>query len=586
MLIYTMHNARHPGSEHKVHRMTISTIFTPRNEHRLLALMLLSVHLSVWWDFGGAFSRSLMLVHLGLFLLWQPLFSRERNLEFQGVAVFVVGTVAFVVWLNWSLMTFWLLLLTGFIGGRVTAGSRDRYVYLASLVFVVSEVLIGCIPPMFDVRSLSAEFKLLFRFGLLAVPLALFFVPPQTPAVTAARPVHFLHGLMTSLLTIVLASGSLLSMYAAGTGYPVALTQTVLIMAGFLLAISWLWTPLAGVAGIGQLLERYLLNIGTPFEDWLGTVATAAARAATPDQFMEKAMRLFEALPWVAGIEWRRDPEVAGTAGKQSSHAFKYSHSGIEYVVYTHRAMGVALQLHCQLLLRLVSHFRLAKERERDIAEGAQLQAIYKTGARITHDVKNLLQSLGGLTIMVENEDEYRQREVQQILRRQLPPLTRRLRLALDKLQAPGDVAPSYRRLESWWQDFTDRNDRGDIHFESAVERNPEIPADLFDSVVENLLENARSKRQSEPGIDITVRLEANHRHTALSVRDSGSPVDAAVASTLFRAPVKSKNGLGIGLYQAAAHAKQLGYELRLGEMSGNGVCFVLRRDEMHDVKK
>lgn len=563
--------------------MTATMTSLSRHEHRVLALMLLVVHVSVWWDFGGAISRSLMFVHLGLFLLWQPLFSRERRLEFQGVAVFFIATVAFVAWLNWSLMTFWLLLLTGFVGGRVTVGSRDRYVYLTSLVFVVSEVLIGCIPPMFDVRSLSADFKLLFRFGLLLVPLVLFFVPQQTSGVTGARPVNFLYGLMISLLTIVLALGSLISMYAAGTEYTVALIQTVLVMAAFLLAISWLWTPLAGAAGVGQLLERYLLNIGTPFEDWLATVAGIGSTAATPDAFMEKTMALFAELPWVAGIEWRIDNEPVGIAGKPSLHAFEYSRSGVDYVVYTHRAMGVPLQLHCQLLLRLVSHFRLAKEREQDIARGAQLKAVYETGARVTHDIKNLLQSLRGLTVMVANEDENRQREVQQTLRRQLPHLTGRLQLALDKLQAPADHAAAERRLDAWWQEFKERNDRGDIRFEAAMEQNPSIPADLFDSVAENLLENARTKRQLEPEIGITVRLEADRRHTALSVRDTGSPVDAAVAPALFHAPVKSKNGLGIGLYQAATQAKQLGYELRLDEVSGDGVCFVLRREEARD---
>lgn len=560
--------------------MMSTMTLTLRHEHRVLALMLLVMHLSVWWGFGGAISRSLMLVHLGLFLLWQPLFNRERDLKLQGVVVFFVATVAFVAWLNWSLMTFWLLLLTGFVGGRVTVGSRDRYVYLTSLVFVVSEVLIGCIPPMFDVSSLSAEFKLLFRFGLLAVPLVLFFVPPQSTSVDSRQTVNFLYGLMTSLLTIVLALGSLLSMYVAGTEYTAALIQTVLIMAAFLLAISWLWTPLAGVTGVGQLLERFLLNIGTPFEEWLAAVARVGSTATTPHAFMEKAMALFAELSWVAGIQWHVDGEPVGIAGHTSAHAFEYSRSGVDYVVYTHRTMGVPLQLHCQLLLRLVTHFRLAKERERDIARGAQLKAVYETGARVTHDIKNLLQSLRGLTAMVETENADRKEEVQQTLRRQLPHLTNRLQLALDKLQAPADQLVKECPVETWWAELLARNDRGDIRFESAIESNQNIPADMFDSVVENLLENARSKRQAEPGIDITVRLETGDGRTRLSVSDTGSPVNNNLISALFHAPVESKNGLGIGLYQAATQAKQLGYELRLEDTNNNGVCFVLRRSD------
>ena len=563
--------------------MTLSNLFTPRHEHRVLALMLIVVHLSVWWDFGGAISRSLMLVHLGLFLLWQPLFNRERTVAFPGVAVFLLVTVAFVVWLNWGLMTFWLLLLAGLVGGRVTVGSRDRNIYLAALVFLVSEILIGCLPPMFGIRSLSDDFTLLFRYGLLIVPSVLFFVPSQRTSAASAQPVDFLYGLMISLLTIVLGLGSTLSMYLTGVEYPVALIQMVFIIAVFLFAIGWLWTPLSGLAGIAQLKERYLLNIGTPFEEWLGLVANAASVSPTPDAFMERAMALFADLSWVSGIEWRarRDPE--GIAGRPSSHAFEYGHSGVEYVVYTHRPMGVALKLHCQLLLRLVTHFRLAKERERDHARDAQLRAVYETGARVTHDIKNLLQSLRGLTAMLNDENPDHRQEVQAMMRRQLPHLTNRLQLALDKLQARGDHAIIERPLDAWWKDFRERNQGDGISFDARIEDNPDIPVDLFDSVVENLLENARNKRQGEPGIHITVRLESDARRTELSVSDTGRSIDPGMAGALFDGPVSSKNGLGIGLYQAAAQARQLGYELKLNGGSDDGVCFVLRRDHVND---
>ena len=36
--------------------------FPPRHEHRTLATMLLLLHLVLWWDFGSAISRSLMLL--------------------------------------------------------------------------------------------------------------------------------------------------------------------------------------------------------------------------------------------------------------------------------------------------------------------------------------------------------------------------------------------------------------------------------------------------------------------------------------------------------------------------------------------
>ena len=53
--------------------MTLITSVLQRQEHRTLALMLALLHVVIWWDFGGGVSRSLMLAHLGLFLLWQVL---------------------------------------------------------------------------------------------------------------------------------------------------------------------------------------------------------------------------------------------------------------------------------------------------------------------------------------------------------------------------------------------------------------------------------------------------------------------------------------------------------------------------------
>jgi signal transduction histidine kinase len=503
------------------------------------------------------------------------MWSRERRLGLQGTLVFILVTISFIAWLNWGLMTFWLLMLAGFLGGRVIVGTRDRYAYLLSLVFVVSEILIGCIPPMFDVRTLSDEFKEIFRYGMLAVPVVLLFIPPQERAVMSVRPVDFLYGLTTSLLTIILGLGSLLSMYVTGAAYAEALIQTILIIAFFLLAISMLWSPLAGFAGIGQLWERYLLSIGTPFEDWLAELAGLVRQKQSPQAFMDSAISLLSGLSWIAGAEWRTGKR-SGSAGKQSKFAFRHESAGTAFIVYTHRPMGVALQLHCKLLLSLITHFRLAKEREQEIARSAQLQAIHETGARVTHDIKNLLQSLQGLTAMVENKDTSRRDELQSSLRRQLPHLTSRLQLALDKLQAPEDNTISWRKLDSWWSDLKARNAGGDIDFESEIYSSPPIPVDLFDSVVENLLENARIKRHSEPDIGIIVRLESNAERTALSVADTGSGIEPEVASTLFNAPVNSRNGLGIGLYQAAVQAQQLGYRLRLQENGETGVRFEL----------
>jgi len=131
--------------------------------------------------------------------------------------------------------------------------------------------------------------------------------------------------------------------------------------------------------------------------------------------------------------------------------------------------------------------------------------------------------------------------------------------------------------VSTWWESLRSRNMDGAIQFESQLASDPIVPLDLFDSVAENLLENARSKRLSEPQIKIRVQLEARNGAAHLRVSDDGSSIDTEVARNLFRSPVSSRNGLGIGLYQAARQAHQWGYELSLSANRPREVSFELK---------
>lgn len=90
------------------------------------------------------------------------------------------------------------------------------------------------------------------------------------------------------------------------------------------------------------------------------------------------------------------------------------------------------------------------------------------------------------------------------------------------------------------------------------------IPADLFDSVIDNLLENAYVKRRAETGIGITVILQSEEGGMCMTVCDQGSAIATARANELFKQPVLSYSGLGIGLYQAGKQAALSGYTLAL----------------------
>ncbi|MDZ7751810.1 MAG: HAMP domain-containing sensor histidine kinase [Gammaproteobacteria bacterium] len=542
-------------------------------ENLLLGLMLLLLHAALWGDFGSALSRSMMLAHLGLFLIWQPLWRSDRRLDRGTSTVFVLLTVAFVVWLNWWFVFIWMLLLIGLIGGRVLfVNRRERFVYLTTLVVLICEFLIGCVVPTFDVPT--DDFTgILFYYGLMVPALLVLVLPVHHDPRPRLHSVDFLHAITLSSLTALLALGSLLVMYSTELSYPTALFQNLIFIALFLLAISWLLDPHPGFSGLSQLWSGYVLNMGTPFEEWLTGLSQLAQRHDAPDAFLKNAMAQFGDLPWVEGTRWETR-EQSGLVGRETPHANRVQGDTLEVTVYTLAAPGATLLLHSRLLIQVIDYFYTAKRSQQELGSRAHLQAVYETGARVTHDIKNLLQSLQTLTMAMEHTEGRRAEQAYALVRRQLPQLGQRLGRALDKLQSPETEEPlEHLALDQWWRRLKRRHEEAGLGFEAAGEIPvTEVRADVLDTALENLLENARFKRQSEPHIRITVSLDPGPPLT-VTVCDTGSPVPPAVAERLFRQPVDSTSGLGIGLYQTARLAESAGYELRILHNARGRIC-------------
>jgi sensor histidine kinase regulating citrate/malate metabolism len=83
-----------------------------------------------------------------------------------------------------------------------------------------------------------------------------------------------------------------------------------------------------------------------------------------------------------------------------------------------------------------------------------------------------------------------------------------------------------------------------------------------------------------ESGLDITVTLASRGRHLCLTVCDNGSVIGPETAGQLFKQPVPSRFGHGIGLYQAAKRAEIMGYALALIRKRPGQVCFELTTRE------
>jgi signal transduction histidine kinase len=419
---------------------------------------------------------------------------------------------------------------------------------------------------MFSMDAPPSDFMELFRFGLFIPPAILFFIPtePVENTVRGLPTVDFLYGLTMSMLSLIVALGSLVSTLSAGTEYPVALIQSVMAIAVFLLSVAWLWGPMAGFSGLGQLWERYVQNAGTPFELWLSDLQRSARDSDSPEQFFDLALIRLFSLRWVVGLQWR-EGNRSGSLGDVTSADPLRSRSGdLRITIHSHRRMGTALMLHARLLTQMIGHFYRAKQSEREFARQAHLRAIYETGARMTHDIKNLLQALRAMTSAVEHAGQRNPDAARALVERQLPLITQRLQLSLDKLQAPAVKEVRWQLASTWWQTLRTRNDGQEIEFIGELDHDPSIPADLFDTVAENLIENARFKRQTQPHIHIRVRLHADDEQITLQVSDDGEAIPDEVRRKLFDGAMDSDSGLGVGLYQAAQFAQEMGYQLTL----------------------
>jgi signal transduction histidine kinase len=394
-----------------------------------------------------------------------------------------------------------------------------------------------------------------------------------------------IYSLLLFLMVVVLVLGAFVIRQLSHGNYPVALAQALLVIAGILLALSWLWDPRAGFAGIGQLMNRYFLSVGMPFERWMHNLASLAERERDPDKFVMLAGQEMAALPWVSGIDWQT-ARHRGVAGHITRHSTEVELAGLHLTVYTRWSPSPTLVLHIRLLARLLTDYYEAKQREQEQRQNAYMHAIYETGSRLTHDVKNLLQSLGSLCSAVESSSESDAMALRQLLQRQLPQVNQRLQRTLDKLDRRQDSTLELSAARAWWNILQQRYAHEAVSFEAGtLPDKAVVPTDLFDRAAENFLQNALHKRRTASALKITARLTFENG-PVLSVWDNGEPLSEALAYDLFSAPVPSMQGLGVGLYQAARQASALGYKLGLSNNERGHICFELRATKATGVGK
>ncbi len=546
--------------------------FSQRHWRLVVIAMLGLLHIAVFRGVADPWARSLLLAHLGLLLLWQPFLRAEQRVSpAQGLILSLIA-MALLMYLNWWLLAFWVVVIAGLVGGKVyQQGARwQRRVYLVVLAYLLALLAVAVLPEIAPRREIAPEIRAIAEYSLPLAFVLIALFPAEPESSEGAQAIDFFYSVFLMLVLVVVILGSFTFMTISGSTYLGSLMATVFLVAGTMLLVGLAWNPRGG-GGLGMFFTRYLFSIGLPVERWLRVLAELSQLEARPERFLSEAVVALARLPAVSGVAWRSG-EARGERGAATPDAVEFANSEIALTIYSRYRLGPALQWHLHLLGQLLGEFYVAKLRETELREASYLQAVHETGARTTHDIKNLLQSLNVLCSVAAGDDYQDSAQLAALVRRQLPMVAQRLAETLEQLQHPGPARESYVPARAWWEALVRQYRDGTVRFESGEPpAEALVPRGLFDSVAGNLIGNALAKR----GAEVRVALDCGERIT-LRVRDAGPVIPQEVAANLFRAPVTSSGGLGIGLFQAARQAEAAGYRLTLESNREGEVCFAL----------
>ena len=541
---------------------------------QILATILLLLHALIWIVDEPLLKFSLTFILYGLFLLWQPLWSKQEKVR-HGPVVIVATLFVYLAYSfpNESLV-FFALILSGLIGSRLLSQTAFRSFDLLALLIITLEMAVGLVPDTFAQIQLPALFGDYMQTVILVPILVLYFAPNPDHQKQGRSQVDLMHGLLTATLLFIVLLGGIVINLLYGVDYIDGLLLSVFIVATLTIGISWFWNPGIGYSGIGVLWNRYAMTIGGPFETWINTLTTLIEeRYLTPIDYLEAACEHLVENDWLNSIEWHFENYKVSIGDKIGTRLEHQLDDKLTVVLYFKADPGTALEQHTILLIRMAYQFYLAKLNQEKMRAQEHFATIHHTGARLTHDVKNILQSIK--TSLEILDMDRNTPESQKLLQSNLRQIGLRLQSTLEKLRTP--------RLNTHinlvdckkWLDRIEKQHNANprMLFDSDIDNNLVLPVDLFDSVADNLINNALKKPSMTR---VEVRLLSSADIILLSVCDDGDPIGAEIESNLFTKPVSSGSGMGIGLYQSAIMAHAFSYELELSQNERGRVCFNL----------
>ena len=541
---------------------------------QILATILLLLHALIWIVDEPLLKFSLTFILYGLFLLWQPLWNKQNKMKRGPVVVVALVFMLLAYRFPNESLVFFALILSGLIGSRLLGQSAFRSFDLLALLIITLEMAVGLVPDAFPQIKLPALFAEYMQTVILVLVLLFYFAPNPDHQKQERSQVDLMHGLLAATLLFIVLLGGIVINLLYGVDYIDGLLLSVFIVSTLTIGISWFWNPGVGYSGIGVLWNRYAMTIGGPFETWINTLTTLIEeRYLTPTDYLEAACEHLVENDWLNSIEWHFENfkiSVGDKAGTRLKHQLD---DKLTVTLYFKADPGSALEQHTILLIRMAYQFYLAKLNQEKMRAQEHFATIHHTGARLTHDVKNILQSIKTSLEILDMDKE--SPESQKLLESNLRQIGLRLQSTLEKLRAPRlNTNTSLVDCRKWMERIEKQHGSNTrMSFNSDIENNLVLPVDLFDSVAENLINNALRKPSANR---VELRLLSSDDTILLSVCDDGEAINADIENSLFVKPVSSGSGMGIGLYQSAIMAQAFNFELELSQNEAGRVCFSL----------
>src|ERR687892_2870471 len=122
--------------------------FSQRYWRLVVVAMLALLHVAVFRGVADPWARAMLLAHLGLLLLWQPFLRAEQRVSATQGLILALLASGVMLWLDWWLLAFWVVVLAGLVGGKVYQQHArwQRRCYLVVLLYLLALLAVVILP--------------------------------------------------------------------------------------------------------------------------------------------------------------------------------------------------------------------------------------------------------------------------------------------------------------------------------------------------------------------------------------------------------------------------------------------------------